>query len=115
MAQPILAQTGGLNSVFFFQIYVGVGAIACCLYLYLFLRDRTTTLTDKTSWLVLIAATLLWPIVLPISLKTELLPRWRARSRRSPAPPIPTLHQRESELDTKAFDAFDTFEQSSEG
>ena len=32
-----------------------------------FLRDRSTPKTDKMSWIVLLEATLFWPIVLPLA------------------------------------------------
>ncbi|AMW30391.1 MULTISPECIES: hypothetical protein [Oscillatoriales] len=45
-------------------------AIAILTFAYLFTkfwRDRTTSKTQLSSWQVLILASLLWPIVLPIS------------------------------------------------
>lgn len=59
-------------------------AIAACTYLSLWLNDRETPFSDTTSWIVLGIATLLWPLVLPISLKTELLPRLQTSLTRSP-------------------------------
>ena len=50
------------------------------IYLTLFLSDRTTPLSDRGSWFVLLLATLLWPVVLPLSFKLELLPRLRRAS-----------------------------------
>ncbi len=32
-----------------------------------FLRDHSTPKTDKMSWVVLLEATLFWPIVLPLA------------------------------------------------
>ncbi|NJM56472.1 MAG: hypothetical protein HC857_02015 [Synechococcales cyanobacterium RU_4_20] len=65
-----------------FQLYGGGWAIAFGVYLTFWMRDRTTPMTDPGSWLVLLLASCFWPIVLPISVITELLPRWRAgRSR----------------------------------
>ncbi len=61
----------------FFKLYGGVAAIACLVYLRLFLKDRDTPITDTGSWMVLVVATLFWPITLPISLKKELWPRWQ--------------------------------------
>lgn len=79
--QLSLFQSSLFQSVLF-QLYVGGGAIALCVYLALWMRDRTTPMTDPGSWLVLLLASCFWPIVLPISVITELLPRWRAgRSR----------------------------------
>jgi|GEM_PF-5360788 hypothetical protein len=36
-------------------------------YLQRFIRDSTTANSDQSSWLVLILASLLWPISLPLS------------------------------------------------
>jgi uncharacterized membrane protein len=46
-----------------------------------FIKDSSTPKTDVTSWLVLIIATLLWPIVLPGIIRKKL---------RKPAPLQPT-------------------------
>lgn len=66
-----------------FKLYAVGAVLAFLVYVTLFLNDRTTPLGDRASWLVLLMATALWPLVLPISLKTELLPRLRRWSRSS--------------------------------
>jgi len=44
------------------------------LLLQAFLRDRSTAKTDRTSWVVLLVATIAWPIVLPSILVKKLNP-----------------------------------------
>jgi len=52
----------------FLTAYLVLSAIAFTVYLSIFLKDSSTPKTDRLSWLVLIVATLLSPISLPISL-----------------------------------------------
>ncbi|BAU44232.1 hypothetical protein [Leptolyngbya sp. O-77] len=52
----------------FLTAYLVLSAIAFTVYLSIFLKDPSTPKTDHLSWLVLIVATLLSPISLPISL-----------------------------------------------
>ncbi|MEB3282913.1 MAG: hypothetical protein VKK42_28730 [Lyngbya sp.] len=47
--------------------YILIGVIFFSHCLRKFLKDKTTSNTDKSSWIVLGLATVLWPIVLPIS------------------------------------------------
>ncbi|GAB4475871.1 MAG: hypothetical protein OHK0037_37300 [Elainellaceae cyanobacterium] len=58
----------------FLTAYLVLSAIAFTVYLSIFLKDPTTPKTDFLSWMVLIAATLLSPISLPISLVKWLKP-----------------------------------------
>ena len=44
------------------------------LLLQAFLRDRSTAKTDRISWLVLLVATVVWPVVLPSILVKKLNP-----------------------------------------
>jgi hypothetical protein len=47
--------------------YFAIAFIVFCFWLVLFLLDNTTPKTDSISWVILLIAPLLWPIVLPIS------------------------------------------------
>jgi hypothetical protein len=55
-------------------VYFSGAAVLFSVYLTAFLRDDSTPKSDVASWIVLVIATLFWPVTLPISLK-ELLPR----------------------------------------
>lgn len=55
-------------------VYFSGAALLFSIYMTVFLRDESTAKTDVASWIVLIVATLFWPITLPISLK-ELTPK----------------------------------------
>ncbi len=48
-------------------------ALAVGLFLLkMFIQDYTVSITDRTSWVVLICAALFWPIVLPISVREKM-------------------------------------------
>jgi len=48
------------------MILYSIGAVFVFgLSLQAFLKDKSTAKTDRTSWFVLLVATLAWPIVLP--------------------------------------------------
>ena len=48
--------------------YLTVSATVFCYWFILFLTDRSTPNNHLASWLILIIAPLLWPVVLPISI-----------------------------------------------
>ncbi len=48
--------------------YSLVSILIFLIYLIKFFQDSTTAKTDRASWIVLILASLLWPITLPISI-----------------------------------------------
>ncbi|RMF66667.1 MAG: hypothetical protein D6742_09415 [Cyanobacteria bacterium J069] len=52
----------------FLTAYLVLSAIAFSIYVSIFLKDPSTPKNDTLSWIVLIAATLLSPISLPLSL-----------------------------------------------
>ncbi len=64
-------------------LYITGALLVFGLSLQSFLKDTTTPKTDRTSWLVILVATVLWPIVLPSIIRKKLL-------KTSPAVPLET-------------------------
>ena len=60
--------------------YLTVSATVFCYWFVLFMSDRSTPKNHLASWLILIIAPLLWPIVLPISI-VELMTKPSPRKR----------------------------------
>lgn len=54
-------------TTFLFSGYSLAFSIVFLKYLQRFIQDQTTDNSDKASWIVLILASLLWPISLPMS------------------------------------------------
>lgn len=54
-------------------LYITGAILVFGLSLQSFLKDSTTSKTDRISWLVIITATLLWPIVLPSIVRKKFL------------------------------------------
>ncbi|MEL7039320.1 MAG: hypothetical protein AAFO04_27460 [Cyanobacteria bacterium J06592_8] len=48
-------------------IYFVGGFIAFCVWFSVFIQDSSTPLTESRSWIVLLLATILWPITVPAS------------------------------------------------
>jgi hypothetical protein len=48
--------------------YISGGLILFCYWLAFFLSDRTTPKTHLMSWIVLLVASLLWPISAPLAI-----------------------------------------------
>jgi hypothetical protein len=65
---------GSVRMSTFVSVYVSIAAVVFAILFVLFVSDRQTSITDRASWLVLILATIFWPITVPISL-LELLDR----------------------------------------
>jgi hypothetical protein len=77
----------------FVSVYLSIALIVFLILLVLFVSDRQTPLTDRTSWMVLLLATIFWPISVPISL-LELTSRKPASSiEPSTTPPIGQILQ----------------------
>lgn len=54
-------------------VYLTGALLVFGLSLQAFLKDSSTPKTDRASWLVILVATVLWPIVLPSMLRKKLL------------------------------------------
>jgi hypothetical protein len=54
-------------------LYTSGALLVFCISLRAFLRDDSTPKTDLVSWLVVLVATVFWPLVLPSILRKKLL------------------------------------------
>ncbi len=50
-----------------FSCYLTISLITFCFWLVIFWQDNTTPKNHLLSWIVLLIASIFWPIVLPIS------------------------------------------------
>ncbi|NJK47134.1 hypothetical protein HC931_02005 [Candidatus Gracilibacteria bacterium] len=54
------------------MLYLGGAFLVCGILLNAFLNDKTTPKTHWQSWMCLIIATIIWPIVLPFIIRKKL-------------------------------------------
>jgi hypothetical protein len=53
-------------------LYLTGASLVLATLLNAFLKDETTPKTDVTSWLVVIIATIAWPVVLPSMIRKQM-------------------------------------------